>query len=308
MTDEEILKIDRPMTATIGMEKFDRLFEWPAGFYLICGVSNVGKGFFSSWLATRFYKENGLKSVIFSLEMPESLIRDRCLQSWSGKTWEEYRDTGPTEEAINLLRKSIKVMPFNLYEKKTTEQFENDFNELYKQGIRCFFFDHLLELEGATENLQAQKVMQEWGKCFQEISKYHKDCWIIVFTQQRIEKQQKGKKDELSQNIVRMSDVQGPKSPIQKSDVFMGISRGRINEEDTRDFYIHVEKSRMGNSKFIIPTDFAPDGNFYSNEFEYEKQHKRVIEEIKWRKNNKETYENKIGEEPESLRPQTLEV
>lgn len=272
MDDKALQTLERPKTAKIGLDKFDMLFDWPAGFYLICGVSNVGKGFFANWVARRFYEQNKLKTVLFSLEMPESLVRDRLLQSWSDKTKEEYHSTGATKEAMTKLKKSFRVIEFNLYDitQQTPEQFRKDFERFYKQGYRCFIFDHLLEILGATDNAGSQKIMQVWGKAFQEVSKYHKDCWLFVYTQKRIEKSSRSKKEVDSKDIVYMSDMQGAKSPIQKCDVFIGISRGRNSETTTRDFYVYVEKNRNGESKFLVDLFFAPDGNFYSAESVYQ--------------------------------------
>jgi hypothetical protein len=272
MTDSEILTMVRPQLAKLGISKLDILFDWPAGFYLICGISNVGKGFFASWVGRRLYEQCGLKSVLFSLEMPENLVRDRCLQSWSDKTKVEYLETGATKEAIKKLKDSFRVIEFNLHDikKQTPTQFKKEFERFYKQGYRCFTFDHLLELSGATDNASAQKVSQEWGKTFQEISKYHKDCWLFVYTQKRIEKNN----NRDSKNLVYMSDIQGAKSPIQKSDVFIGISRGKEDGIDTRDFYVHIEKNRFGESKFFVKLYFAPDGNFYDSEVVYNFLHK----------------------------------
>jgi len=269
MTEEEILKIERPKTARIGIQSLDIDFGFPAGFYIICGVSNVGKGFFGSWIARKFYENNGIKTMMFSLEMPEQLVRDRCLQSWSDKTKEEYEKSGPTKGAIKLLRDSFRVIEFNLYTdmQQNVETFKYDFERFYDAGCRLFIFDHLLEIKGATDNTTYQKVIAEWGKCFQELSKYHKDCWIMVFSQRRIESE-KAKKGENKQTV-RMADMFGSKPIIAKCDVFIGISRARVEDCDTRDFFVNVDKNRFGNAKFIKKLYFAPDGNFYQEEHEY---------------------------------------
>jgi hypothetical protein len=301
LTDKEISAFAPVEKIDIGIPELDRVFNWPTGFYLICGISNVGKGFLFDQIAYWFYKSKGIKSVVFSLEMDEEMIRKRCLQSWSGFTEEDMEKYPISPEAIKTLKDSIRIIPFRDYDLKnqTPQKFREDFEKFYADGYRLFFFDHLLLISGATDNILNQVLIQDWSRTFADISEKHKDCWIMPFTQVRLDRPRSSKK--YSKNLITPENMQGAKSIHFACDVFIGLSMAEDGELSTRDFYMNFCKSRKNSQKgMYVKLYFAPDGNFYSSEGEYLMHHKKVLENTR--------YSEKVKNIPEAKQEELIKL
>ena len=176
--DKELLKIEKKLELNTGITSIDADFGFPAGYYVIAGNPGAGKSWFALWLSRVFWLNNAKKSVYFSLEMPEPIVRQRILQQWSDLTKAQFESEKEELRAVEHLHQdAIVVDTFYADDGKyqTTTEFEKLFKEYYSLGYRCFHFDHLHELAGANVNQTNQKVTEDWAKAFQQIVKDYPD-------------------------------------------------------------------------------------------------------------------------------------
>lgn len=274
MSDDEILTfIERP-TARTGLDKIDSKFLHPTGFYLICANPGVGKGWYALWLTRKFYENNGLRSVYFSLEMPTDLIKKRILQAWSDLTEEKFNKVKGKKEhlkALGLLKKDIiRIDEFGGSDTsgQSIDNFKSRFEEYYKEGFKVFHFDHLHELDGANDNTRNQTVTEKWAKTFQSICKDYPDIWLFVYVQPN----GKSAKSE----IIFREDVAGSKAITQKCEYFISLNRVMPDEseigeennvEEDRKIIIFIDKNRITSAQHIgFKVFFSKTGNFVANE------------------------------------------
>ena len=241
-------------------------FSFPSGFYVICGNPGSGKGFFAIWLARRFFALKQKRTVLYSLEMPESLVRQRMLQAWSDLTEGQYLAGESTFQGEQLIQQNVlAVYPFGEDDiaYQTPENFQKDVAEQYLKGYRIFMFDHLHELAGANDNDTNQGLTDKWGKAFQQTSKLYPDIWLIVFAQPN---SAAARKRYLTKN-----DMLGSKSISHKAEFFLSLNRmmeldaqGEIAVDGThREVILYVDKNRITSSQHIgISLYFDETGNF----------------------------------------------
>ena len=142
-SDEDFSKGEKRKTLTTGLPLIDNVITFHAGFYIVCANPGAGKGWFALWLIQQFYRLHNTKSVYFSLEMPEPLVRIRILQQWSTLTEEQFKQGANTTPAKKLMHKdAIIVYPFGLDDTayQTPDNFEKDFIDFYNKGYRVFHF------------------------------------------------------------------------------------------------------------------------------------------------------------------------
>lgn len=272
MSDKDILEVEDVAYLQTGIEDMDERFGFPAGFYVVCGNPGTGKGFLAAWFSKQFYLNNQKKSVLFSLEMSEELVRRRVLQSWSNLTQKEFEAGGSVQKGLELLKQDFFVVEQFSPEDtscRTPENFKKLVDNYYNQGYRIFHFDHFHELEGATVNETNFAVVDAWGSVFQEISKKYPDIWLFVFAQPN---GAAAKKELLSK-----TDISGSKALTQKCDVFLSLNRKiatdeydkvTVSEED-RSAVLWVDKNRLTSKQYIgFRLYFAETGNFYKSETE----------------------------------------
>jgi hypothetical protein len=274
LNDEDMQKNEKWEEAPIGLNKLDGIFKFPVGYYIICANPGAGKGFFATWLTRRFYEQHGITSAYFSLEMSESMIRKRLKQSWSDITQVEFDSGHSTQKAISLMKKNIiAVYPFGESDQsyQTPENFKKDIQKFYELGYRVFHFDHLHELDGANTNDTNQRVIEVWGKVFQDVCKQYEDIWLFVYAQPN--------GAAASKSLIKRTDVAGSKSITQKCEFFLSLNRvtnedkdtGEVKvEEENREVILYLDKSRKSSKQHIgCKLYFGEDGNYYENKDQY---------------------------------------
>lgn len=265
MSDQEISTVVNREKIRTGIKGLDSMFPFPSGFYMIVANAGVGKGFFAFWLSRKFWENNRKKSVYFSLEMNEPLVRNRLLQAWSDLTQTEFENKGDYSNALNLMKQDVIIVDeFGASDSKvqTPENFEMLVGKYYQEGYRIFHFDHLHELEGANVNEKNQAVIEKWGKLFQNICKKYEDIWLFVFAQPN------GNANE--KKLLRRTDISGSKAITQKCEYFISLNR-RVNtdqpEKSDRTVYVWVDKNRITANQYVgYSLYFAPTGNYFDNE------------------------------------------
>lgn len=266
-SDEELDEIEQREELSTGLNVLDQFFTFKTGYYVICANPGAGKGWFATWLAKQFFIIHQKRSVFFSLEMAEPLVRTRVLQQWSGLT-EQQLIGGNTTLAKKLMREgAMLVYPFGQDDAayQTPENFIADVADFYSKGYRVFLFDHLHELDGSNDNNRNQKVIERWGKAFQTLCKNYPDIWLFIFAQPNGAAAGKA--------VLTRTDVAGSKSITQKCEVFISLNRkllavgkevqqAEINQQD-RSILLWIDKNRLSSQqrvgKFI---HLSPTGNF----------------------------------------------
>lgn len=253
----------------LGFSVLDEKFDFPAGFYLFVAPPGGCKSWLSLYLARRWWEEYKNKTVLFSLEMSESLVRGRLLQAWSDLTEEEYLSGTNTDKAQRLLKQdAIVVDEFGQQDAAkmvTPENYERRINELYALGYRNFIFDHIHEIPGSIANETNAQILEPWSLTFQKISKKYTDVWQIVFAQPNAA--------SAAKRVLRRIDMMGSKGPSYKADVFISLNRNvktkekdlsdSTDPEENRDIFFWVDKNRKGtNQLFGWHMIFLPTGNF----------------------------------------------
>lgn len=265
-SNADFANFTRRKELSTGLPSLDRMFPFPAGFYVICGNPGTGKGFFASWLSRVFFERHSIKSVFFSLEMPEPLVRMRLLQSWSDLTLSQFNAGYSTQKAVALLKKgAVKVFPFGLEDTsyQTPENFKKDFEKFYQEGYRIFHFDHIHELEGASVNDTNMAVMDKWGLMFQNLTKQYPDVWLFIFAQPNAGAEEK--------TVIRKTDVLGSKIITRKCEFFLSLNReakidirgiAQVNEQNRR-IVIWLDKNRVTDRQLCgCELYFHETGNF----------------------------------------------
>lgn len=274
MSDEELLSFSERPTARTGLNNIDTRFPHPTGFYLICANPGVGKGWYALWLTRKFYENNGIKSVYFSLEMSTDLIKQRILQAWSDLTEEQFVKFKGSKEhfgALKLLKQdAIRVDEFGGSDTsgQNIDNFKQKMGEYYADGFRAFHFDHFHELDGANVNDKNQQVSEKWAKAFQSICKDYPDIWLFVYVQPNGISAKK--------NILERTDVSGSKAITQKCEFFISLNRKIKKDEETeeasideteRQVTIYIDKNRITSAQHIgFKVFFSRTGNFVANE------------------------------------------
>ena len=251
MTDEELLTFTQRDRARVNVEKIDDSFEHYAGFYVICANPGVGKGWYALWLIRRFYETSNIRSVYFSLEMSEELVRERVLQAWSdvdNKALKYLIKNKKEIKALEYLKKDvIAIDEFGGSDTSqlTTENFVDKIKHYYDKGYRAFHFDHLHEIDGANDNLRNQSVTEKWAKVFQGICKDYQDIWLFVYAQPNGASAKK--------QLLKRTDIAGSKAITQKCEFFISLNRkvadprdfNADNVEEDRTVLIWIDKNRI---------------------------------------------------------------
>lgn len=273
LSDEEFFNVKEREMLTTGINAIDKNFKFPSGYYVICANPGVGKGWYALWLTRKFYQRHQKKSVYFSLEMPENLIRQRIIQAWSDLTENEvayYRETknySPMKKSRELINeKIILIDEFGGSDTSfiNVENFKKLFTKYYEEGYRVFHFDHLHEIPGANVNETNQKVTEDWSKMFQSLSKDYPDAWLFIYAQPN--------GSASSKKILKREDVAGSKAITQKCEFFISLNREVIIDDktgitdvknDTREVLMFLGKNRItSKSGVIFPIYFSLTGNF----------------------------------------------
>lgn len=267
MSDEVMDYIEKRAELSTGLGAIDEVLPYRAGFHVVVGNPGSGKGWYATWLAKQFFIRHQKKTVFFSLEMSEPLIRLRLLQQWSGLTEEQLEKGASTAAAKNLLKQGgLLIYPFgqNNAEYQTPDNFATDIDKFYEQGYRVFMFDHFHELDGANSDIATnQKVTQIWGKAFQEVCKKYVDIWLIIFAQPN--------GAAANKSFLTRTDISGSKGLTQKCEVFVSLNRQvmekdfKIEEqqEQDRSVVFWVDKNRLSSSQKVGKMVFlSKTGNF----------------------------------------------
>ena len=268
-TVSELAVVEKKESLETGIEKIDTYFGFPTGYYVILGNPGTGKSWFALWLSRMFYRHNQKRSVYFTLEMPEPIVRQRILQQWSDLGKVEVEAGSPTTEALNLISQDV-ITVDDFYTEDTKYQTPKTFaawiKSYYDVGFRVFHFDHLHELAGANDNTSNQRVTDSWAKTFQKICKDYPDIWLIIYAQPNGAAGNK--------KILRRTDIAGSKAITQKCDYCMSLNRaieidektGLIKVNDTeRNIILYLDKTRYTENVHIaFRLYFSKTGNFHS--------------------------------------------
>ena len=261
----DLTKIEKKESLNTGLSIIDNNFGFPCGYYVIVGNPGVGKSWFALWLARMFYRHDLMKSVFFSLEMPEQLIRQRILQQWSDLNKSQLESGNDTSEAVKLLASDVIIID-EFYsddtKKQTPQAFRQWVDEYYKMGYRFFQMDHFHELGGASVNETNQKVVETWGLVFQQICKEYNDIWLIIYAQPNSSKNK----------ILKRSNLLGSKALTYKCDYFLSLNKNvdedEIDVEDNlingnNDIVLWIDKTRYTEkTKVGLLIEFSETGNF----------------------------------------------
>lgn len=264
MNLKELATIERKTTLNTGITSIDANFGFPSGYYIIVGNPGVGKSWFALWLSRMFYRHNAKMSVYFSLEMPETLVRQRILQQWSDFTKSELEGGSLPSQAIEMLGKDIIVVD-EFYADDTTKQtpgtFEAWIDTYYQLGYRVFHLDHFHELQGASVNDRNQDVVERWGLLFQQICKKYDDIWLFIFVQP----------NSSPVKLLKRNSVMGSKALTYKCDYFLSLNKKVSNdeidgiemEEVDRTVILYVDKTRYTEKSHIgFAIHFMETGNY----------------------------------------------
>jgi len=261
---KELVEFEKKETLDIGVDSIDKHFGFPTGYYIVVGNQGIGKSWFALWLIRQFNTLNQIRSVYFSLEMPEPLVRKRILQQWSDLTKVQLEKGTSTSKALEMLGSDVIIVDeFYPQETKyrTPRNFEEWVDEYYKHGYRCFIMDHFHELGGASNNDSNQRTVERWGLTFQKLCKKYPDIWLIVFAQPKSSDYKKG--------LLDRNSLRGSKALIDKCDYVLSLNnqiqiKGRVKEND-RGIILYLDKTRyteQPNKCFAL--HFHETGNFYS--------------------------------------------
>jgi hypothetical protein len=259
----------------LGIPDIDNKFRFPSGFYLIPGTPGTGKGFFALWLTRIFWERYQKKSIYYSLEMSEELVRQRYLQTWSDLTLEQFKevvekkDYSRIAKAVSYVKEKVIIVDeFGVDNLKlqTPENFKISFENYYQKGYRIFHFDHFHQLSGSNVNDKNQEVAEKWGLMFQSLSKQYSDTWLFIFAQPRGEAFEK--------KILKMEHISGSKSIVQKCEMFISLNKQILVDEgsevlqiknDTRMIDMYLGKNRLSSENDTIFNLYnLPTGNFVS--------------------------------------------
>lgn len=270
----EIPKKDALLT---GIKKIDERFGFPTGYYIILGAPGSGKSWLSLWLSRVFYRLNGVQSVYFSLEMPETMVRKRILQQWSDIPYDVFESgQANTSKAVELMQKDVLIVDEFYPEdtkQRTPENFVAWIDEYYKLGYRVFHFDHFHELDGAATNDMNQMAVEKWGLTFQKLCKKYEDIWLIIYAQPNA--------SSSSKSILRRTDLMGSKALAYKCDYFLSINRlidpddleKTLSDDTQREVIFYLDKTRYTNEPHVgFKLHFSETGNFFSIEEGYAEQ------------------------------------
>lgn len=265
----DLTKIEKKEQLHTGISYIDNDFGFPTGYYIIIGNQGVGKSWFALWLARMFYRHDLVKSVFFTLEMPEPLVRQRILQQWSDLTKTEIESGCSTQQAVDLISKDTIIVD-EFYSQdtnfRTPKSFEEWIDKYYELGYRVFLMDHFHELGGASVNESNQKTVENWGLAFQKICKKYTDIWLIVFAQPN--------SNDYNKSILNRNSLRGSKALIDKCDYVLTLNKNLQKDEETgalifeteNKIMIYLDKSRYTEKPNIIfKVEFLPTGNFQSS-------------------------------------------
>lgn len=251
-----------------GISVIDTNFGFPSGYYVILGNPGTGKSWFALWLSRMFFRHNQKRSVYFTLEMPEPLVRKRILQAWSNLTKAEHEGGGDVSVALELLGQDAIIVDDFYAEnqaQQTPETLTSWIEKYYEIGYRCFHFDHLHELFGANNNQTNQSVTEKWAKAFQQVCKQFPDIWLFVYAQPN--------GAAANKKVLRRTDIAGSKAITQKCDYVMSLNRNIELDEETgsvvidqnrRNIILYLDKSRYTEEAHMgFKLRFGENGNFY---------------------------------------------
>lgn len=274
--DDQILTTEKRECLNIGIGRIDKNFPFPTGYYVICANPGAGKGWFALWITRKAYVNNSKKTVYFSLEMTEQLIRTRILQQWSDLTQRQFESGMSVQKAIGMMKlDAITVDLFHSENTKwqTPESFEQKIEFYYLIGYRIFHFDHLHELDGANDTHFNQTVTEKWAKAFQSICKKYKDIWLFVYAQPN--------GASASKTILRRTDIAGSKAITQKCEFFLSLNRKVVDTEtgevqvdnQDREVILWLDKSRVTSATHIgFKLYFSETGNFQEHPDKFTQQ------------------------------------
>lgn len=263
----EFLKhFEKKKAISLGIPKIDADFGFPTGYYIIVGDQGIGKSWFALWIARTFHINGGVNSVLFSLEMPEYLVRKRLLQQWSNLTRSELESGGDTTPATDLMgRDAIVVNEFYGEDtsKRTPENFKNWVDTYYLLGFRVFLMDHFHELGGASSNDTNQGVVEKWGSVFQQLCKKYPDIWLFIFAQPSSK--------DFDKKILNRNSLRGSKAIIDKCDYVMSLNKNievtetEVIVKEDNIVLLYLDKTRYTQTSNIAwRMTFHPTGNFGS--------------------------------------------
>lgn len=268
MTNAEKTTFEKRLSMPFGVSSLDKFFTFPTGFYIVCGHPGSGKGWFALWLARVFFRKHRRKTMFYSLEMGEQLVRTRLLQAWSDLTQKELERGGAdVKAALDLMdQDAITIYEFGKTDPKSQQvpaNFKKKLAKQYAEGYRVFMFDHLHEIAGANVNDTNQKVVEDWGNVFQQIAKEYPDIWLAVFAQPNSASARK--------KILTKNDILGSKSIGHKCEYVLSLNRPTEDDEfgearidaSNRRVYLYFDKNRTGTYQhFGVWLNFLETGNF----------------------------------------------
>lgn len=259
MSDEEILKKrDKTERLRFGIPKMDEgkgKIELPPGFTVIAAPQGVGKSWMMLYLSRVFYFYYGKKSVILSLEMSVESLKERALQSFSHLTQEQYDRGADVSEGVSLLKESGLVLrEFGIQDASliTPEELTNIVEHYYNKGHRVFFFDHLHQIAGMSDQRQEKEVSQKWAMTIRSLCSRYKDLWFIAFAQTTKDAARKVVTKEGIRFGVRFVDVCDMFFSLNKVSSFIeakNLAKANLEEvynpTDNRSIFIYLGKNRL---------------------------------------------------------------
>lgn len=266
----------------LGLYQFRDRIEYPTGNYCIFANPGAGKSWFCLWIMKQAWFVNHKKSVFFTLEMNYESVTSRMLQAYSGLTQKEYESGASVDVGESIIREMDPILDDlsgDDRSKRSSLLFQKRVDEYYQSGYRVFLLDHVLELDGSVSMNSNVEVSDEWSTVFANVCKKYPDIWLFIFTQPA--------GAAVRKSVLRQDDLYGSKIYAKRADVIMSLNRRIAKTEDNdewanvdmdRNVYVWIDKSRISSNQLVGSIIyFAPDGNFYDNEDDYNRKKTKPV-------------------------------
>lgn len=247
LTEEKLKKLVDPNTyrgLPIGIDSIEKII-WgiKSGLYILTGVRGTGKTFLALQFSRNLWYSSRVKTLFFSLEMTTDQLMQRCLQSWSDLTEEQFLDGKSIDKGKNLLLENF-LQFYPAYEGVFNyENFEAKVEQAVSQGFKIFILDHLHLVTGASSK-DGLSILSHWAN---EMKKLASRLEITIFCLAQ------PRKINNAEKIIQTDDIKGSGSIPDAADVVLTLSRERKDPKSgqVREVWFSVEKNRLGGKMYL---------------------------------------------------------
>lgn len=285
LTEEKLKKLVDPNTyrgLSVGIDSVEKII-WgiKSGLYILTGVRGTGKTFLALQLSRNLWHSSQVKTLFFSLEMTTDQLMQRCLQSWSDLTEEEFLDGKSIAKGENLLKENF-LQFYPAYDGVFNyEVFEAQVEQAVSQGFKIFVLDHLHLVKGASST-DSLSILSHWANEMKKLAA-RLDITIFCLAQPR--------KINNAMKIIQSDDVKGTGAIPDAADVVLTLSRERKDPKSgqVREVWFSVEKNRLGGKMYLgTPLffketgEFVEETKFFENKEEQPKSNNDKAKDKEW--------------------------